>query len=261
VVGELIPHGFVGLPRGELAKRATIDPGHYPSVDDDVIDELGEHIVPAAHGHILCECHEVGVGWLAIVEVDPDLVVRPIEAAVEVPQHDERCWALGRRVDPTLEDRHLRQHCLAGRAGRGVLETAALQMHRHHLNRLAVARQVDAGAIAQAAIAANVQRLEVRLPHDREPALDREAGILLAVQRSFGPVVDVHVIDLGIHHPTERRLAIDLLDGEDIWLKKPHVAPDAVVIRDRAFHRRVCPGIGRLAILGLEVLQVPGGEP
>jgi hypothetical protein len=40
VVGELIPHRFVGLAVGDVAEGRAIDPGHDPLVDDEVIDEL-----------------------------------------------------------------------------------------------------------------------------------------------------------------------------------------------------------------------------
>ena len=120
VVGELIPHRFVLLTIGHLAERGAIDPGHDPPVDDEVIDELRERIVPAAHGHLLGERGEIRIGRFAIVEVGPDLVIRLIEPAVEVPQRDERPWLLRRFVDPAFQDGHLCQQCLAGRAGRGV---------------------------------------------------------------------------------------------------------------------------------------------
>jgi hypothetical protein len=55
-----------------------------------VINELREHVVPAADGHVLRHSGEIGVGGLAIVEVGPHLVVQLIEAAVEVPQDNER---------------------------------------------------------------------------------------------------------------------------------------------------------------------------
>jgi len=75
VVGELIPHRFVGLTVGDVAERRAIDPGQEPPVDHEVIDELGERMVPAAHGHVLRERGEIGIGWLAIIEVSPDTVV------------------------------------------------------------------------------------------------------------------------------------------------------------------------------------------
>jgi hypothetical protein len=59
-------------------------------------------------------------------------------------------------------------------------------MHRHQLNRLAIMGEIDPGAIAQAAITPNIERREIGLTHDGEPALDREAGVLLAVQGPFG---------------------------------------------------------------------------
>jgi hypothetical protein len=77
VVGELIPHGFVSLAVRDLTKGAAIDPGHDPPVDDEVVDELGEPVVPAADGHVLREHHEIRVGGLAVVEVAPDLIIRP----------------------------------------------------------------------------------------------------------------------------------------------------------------------------------------
>jgi hypothetical protein len=121
-------------------------------------------------------------------------------------------------------------------------------------------REIDPGAVAQAAIAADIERLKVGLAHDREPAFEGKASILLPVQRPFGAVVDVHVIHIRIHHPTEGRLAIDPLDRQDIRIEEPHVTPDALIIRGGALDGRVCPGIGRLPILGVEVLQVPGGQ-
>jgi hypothetical protein len=134
-------------------------------------------------------------------------------------------------------------------------------VHRHELNRLTVVREIDPGAIAQAAVAADIERLKIGLAHDREPALDRKAGILLAIQRTLRAVVRMHVVDVGIHDPTQSRLAVDLLDGEDVGVEEPHVAAYPVIIRGGAFHRRIGLEIGRLTILSMEVLQVPGGEP
>jgi hypothetical protein len=68
----------------------------------------------------------------------------------------------------------------------------------------------------------------------------------------------VHVRDLGIPHPAEGRLAIDLLDGEDVGGEEPHVAADALVIDGGALHRRIGLAMDCLAILGVEDLQVPG---
>jgi hypothetical protein len=76
VVRELIPHRLVGLAVGDLAERATIDPGQHPPVDDEVIDALGECMVQAAHGHVLRQRGEIGVGGLAIVQVSPDPIAR-----------------------------------------------------------------------------------------------------------------------------------------------------------------------------------------
>jgi hypothetical protein len=50
----------------------------------------------------------------------------------------------------------------------------ALEMHRQGLDRLVVVCQINPGAIAQAAIAPDIKRLEVWLAHDREPALKRK---------------------------------------------------------------------------------------
>jgi hypothetical protein len=36
-----------------------------------VINKLGERIVPAANGHVLGECREIGIGGLAIIEIGP----------------------------------------------------------------------------------------------------------------------------------------------------------------------------------------------
>jgi hypothetical protein len=127
VVGVLIPDGFIGLAVGHPAEAGTIDPGQDPPVDNNVINKLRERLVVAAHRQLLRQRGEIGVGGRAIIEVGPDLVVRLIEAAVEVAQHDKGRRPLGRRIDPTLQDGHLRQQRLAGRAGRGVLETPALQ--------------------------------------------------------------------------------------------------------------------------------------
>lgn len=80
---------------------------------------------------------------------------------------------------------------------------------RHHG---AVVREIDARAIPQAAIAPDIERREVGLALDYEPALEREAGILLSIQRPFRTVIDVHVVHIRIHHLIEGRRAIDLLD-------------------------------------------------
>jgi hypothetical protein len=64
VVGELVPDGFIGLAVSDLAERGAIDPGQHPPVDDEVIDEFGERVVPAAEGHVLRQRGEVGVGGL-----------------------------------------------------------------------------------------------------------------------------------------------------------------------------------------------------
>jgi hypothetical protein len=108
VIGELVPHRFVGLPVGDLPGRAAIDPGQRPRIDDNVINELREGIVPAAHGHLLRECGEIGVGRLAVVELGPDAVARLIEPPVEVAEHDEGGRPPGRRIDLSFQDRHLR---------------------------------------------------------------------------------------------------------------------------------------------------------
>jgi hypothetical protein len=69
VVGELIPDRLVGLAVGDVPERGAIDPGQHPPVDDEVVDELGERIVSATHGHVLRERGEIRVGGLTIVEV------------------------------------------------------------------------------------------------------------------------------------------------------------------------------------------------
>jgi hypothetical protein len=65
VVRELIPHRFVSLAGGDLAERAAIHPGQDPLVNHEVIDELGERMIPAADGHVLRHRGEIGVGGLA----------------------------------------------------------------------------------------------------------------------------------------------------------------------------------------------------
>jgi hypothetical protein len=112
-------------------------------------------------------------------------------------------------------------------------------MHGHELDGLAVVGEIDPGAVAQAAIAADVERLEVGLARDGEPTLDREASVLLAVQRPLGTVIDVNVIDLGIHHPAEGLFTIDLLDGEDVGVEEPHIAAHPVIIRGGTCDRGV----------------------
>jgi hypothetical protein len=104
VIRDLIPHGFVLLAVGDLAKRGAIDPGQDPPVDDEVIDELGERVVVAAHRHLLRQCGEIGVGGLAIIEVCPDPVVWLIEPAVEVPQDNERGRPLRGFINPTFQE-------------------------------------------------------------------------------------------------------------------------------------------------------------
>jgi len=86
--------------------------------------------------------------------------------------------------------------------------------------------------------------VEAFLAHDLESTLDRKAGILLPVQHAFGTVVDVHVIDIRIHHPTEGRLAIDLLDRQDVGVEEPHIAPYPLIICGGAFHRGIRPRRG-----------------
>jgi hypothetical protein len=71
VVGELIPDGFVGLPIGDLAERGAIDPGHHPTLDNNMIDEFHERIVPATDGHLLRQRGEIGVGPLAAASIQP----------------------------------------------------------------------------------------------------------------------------------------------------------------------------------------------
>jgi hypothetical protein len=90
VVGELIPHGCIGLAVRDLAERRAVDPGQDAPVDDDVINKSGKRVVPAGDGHVLCQRGEVGVGRVAVVEIRPHLVMGLGEAAVEVPEHDER---------------------------------------------------------------------------------------------------------------------------------------------------------------------------
>jgi hypothetical protein len=87
-----------------VTKRGAIDPGQDPPVDDEVIDELGERIIPATDGHLLRQRGEIGGSGLAVVEVGPDPVVRLGEPAIEVAQHDERCWPRGHRIDPALQE-------------------------------------------------------------------------------------------------------------------------------------------------------------
>jgi hypothetical protein len=128
-----------------------------------VIDELRKFVVPATDGHVLRHGGEVGLGGLAVIELGPDPATRLVEAALEVLQHDERGRPLGRRGDSALHDGHLRRERCTGRAGRRVVKAVALEMHRQELNRLAVMRQIDAGAITLGAITPNIERLKVRL--------------------------------------------------------------------------------------------------
>jgi hypothetical protein len=44
---------------------------------------------------------------IAVVEVPPHVVVRDVEAAVEVTKHHKRDALLGPRLDPAFEDRDL----------------------------------------------------------------------------------------------------------------------------------------------------------
>jgi hypothetical protein len=74
VVRELIPHPLVSLAVGDLAEGRAINPGQNPPVDDDMVNELGERVVPAAHGHLLRQRGEIGVGGVAIVQVGPHSV-------------------------------------------------------------------------------------------------------------------------------------------------------------------------------------------
>jgi hypothetical protein len=134
-------------------------------------------------------------------------------------------------------------------------------VHRQELNRLTVVRQIDPSPIAQAAIALDIQRLEIRLAHHRESMLKRKAGVLLSVQRAFGTVIDVHVVQICIHHPMEGGLAVDFLDRQDAVVEEPHATPDALIILGCTFHLWIGTSIGRLPILGMEVLQIPGGQP
>jgi hypothetical protein len=48
-------------------EHAAIDLGQHAPADDDVVDELREHIVSAAHRHVLREYGEISVGMVAIV--------------------------------------------------------------------------------------------------------------------------------------------------------------------------------------------------
>jgi hypothetical protein len=84
VVRDLFPYRSVRLAVGDMAERGAIDPGQHPPVDDDVIDELSECVVPAADRHVLRDRGEVGVGRLAIVALGLHLVMRHVELAVEV---------------------------------------------------------------------------------------------------------------------------------------------------------------------------------
>jgi hypothetical protein len=70
VVGNLISDGFVGLAVSDLTEGRAIDQGQDPPLDDNIINELGERIVPAADGHLLSERGEIGVRRLAIVYSD-----------------------------------------------------------------------------------------------------------------------------------------------------------------------------------------------
>jgi hypothetical protein len=103
-VGDVLPDACVGLAIGDVAERSAIDPGQDPPVDDEVIDAFGKRVVPAADGHLLRPCGEIGVGGLAIIEVGPDAVVWLSELAVKVAQDDEWPRPLCRRVNPALEE-------------------------------------------------------------------------------------------------------------------------------------------------------------
>jgi hypothetical protein len=105
VVGEPISDRLVGLAVGDVAERGAIDPGQHPPVDDEVVGELGDGMIPAADGPVLRPRGAIGVGRLAIIQVGPDPVVRLPEAAVEVPEHDERHSPRCGRVDPASSGR------------------------------------------------------------------------------------------------------------------------------------------------------------
>ena len=128
VVRELVPHRRIRLAVGDLAEGGAVDPGPHPPLDDDVVDELGEGVVPAADRHVPGQRGEVGVDRLAVVEVGPHPVVGLGDAAVEVPDYDERHRPLGGRVDLALQDGDLLQEQRTVRAGRGVLEAPALEV-------------------------------------------------------------------------------------------------------------------------------------
>jgi len=98
VVGELVLDRLIGLALGDLAEGGTVDPGQLPPVDDDVVDALGEGVIPAADRHVLGQRGEVGVRRLAVVEVGPDSLIGLGDAAVEVPEHDGRQRSLRRHV-------------------------------------------------------------------------------------------------------------------------------------------------------------------
>ena len=71
----------------------------------------------------------------------------------------------------------------------------------------------------------------------------------------------VYVVDVRVHDAAQRLLAVHLLHGEDVGVEEPHIAAEALVIHGGAGDGRVRPRVGRLAVLGVEVLQVPRGEP
>ena len=94
-------------------------------------------------------------------------------------------------------------------------------------------RQVNARPIAQPAIAVHIQRLHVGLGGHAEALFVGKAGVLLAVEAALGPIIDMHGVDVGIHHAAERRLPIDFLHGQDIGVKEAYVAADALIIDGR----------------------------
>ncbi len=162
VVRELIPDGFVGLAVGDLAERGAVDLGEDSPVDDEVIDELGERMIPAADQHVLRQRGQVRVGGLAIVEVGPDPIAWLGEAAVEVAEHDERPRPLRRLVmwNPRFTRDHYSRSTTTGRSdaiapcrechdtGLGFISaTVPGSRSRHYFRQLGKSLSMDAPAL------------------------------------------------------------------------------------------------------------------
>ena len=97
---ELIPHRLILLAVGHMAERDAIDPGQDPPVSDEMINELGERVVPSA------PTSRGGGGGSGPRGTRPAAMSSSCSPAIVLPMHAPRSRGSGRdhgtRAHPRL---------------------------------------------------------------------------------------------------------------------------------------------------------------